>query len=168
MLEIPKLPIGVRFLVLVCLKQGLLILLIVSFGLLIFYRPGVAEDDFRNILSLICIVLVGHVAGKLSPFLGQEPMLGMLFSGIALRNTLPSIITPVPHRWTAVLWTMALASVIARAGLSLQKQKVVKHIFEALLLGIIPVITESVIIAFVARYTFALPASWAFTLVILG
>ncbi len=95
---------------------------------------------------------------------GQEAMLGMLFAGILLRNLFPSIVAPIPHSWTSVLWTIALCSVISRAGLSLQTSKVLPHIYQSFLLGTFPVLTEAIILSFLARQFFELPTTWSYTL----
>lgn len=115
-----------------------------------------------KISSLLIIVSTGYIGGQISEKIGQDSMLGMLITGIILKNT--TNIQNIPHAWTSVLWTMALAAVISRAGLSLQKSKVLSHLNEALLLGIIPVVSEAVVIAFMARLLFQIPAPWAFTL----
>jgi Kef-type K+ transport system membrane component KefB len=121
-------------------------------------------DNLEQEVSLVLTVLMGWIGGQISTGLGQDAMLGMLLTGILLRNLFPSIIVPIPHSWTAILWTTALASVISRAGLSLQKHKILPNIVESIFLGIIPVVTEGVVTAFVAKLFFGIPPAWAFTL----
>ena len=82
------------------------------------------------------------MGGHAAVHLGQDGMLGMLGAGVMMRNLFPFLILDIPHSWTSVLWTLALCSVISRAGLSLEREKVVPHLREALFLGTVPVLTE--------------------------
>jgi Kef-type K+ transport system membrane component KefB len=108
--------------------------------------------------------MMGWIGGEISVELGQDGMLGMLCTGMLIRHLFPFLIVPIPHSWTAIIWTTALSSVISRAGLSLQSQKILPNIVESIFLGIVPVVTEGVVIALVAKLFFGLPPSWAFTL----
>jgi hypothetical protein len=157
----------------------ILIIINVIFGIYFFqgYISTIISANFREILSLIVIVSSGIIGGQTSTYYGQDSMLGMLGAGVLMRNVFPFLIMDIPHSWTSVLWTLALCSVISRAGLSLQKEKVLPHLFEALFLGTIPVLTEvwlNVInyklisqvfaLSMMARFFFSLPTTWAFTL----
>lgn len=93
-------------------------------------------------LSLVVIVTSGILGGQAAIELGQDSMLGMLFAGVVMRNLFSSLIVTIPHCWTSVMWTLALCSVISRAGLSLQKTKVMSNLKESIMLGFIPVLIE--------------------------
>ena len=120
--------------------------------------------NLASLISLFIVVLVGNIGSKYATKLGQDPMLGMLFSGILVKFMLPKLVVSIPHTWTAVLWTQALASVIARAGLSLQKPKVLPHLLQATMIGTIPLLMETTFLATMAKDLLFLPTNWAFTL----
>ncbi|KAJ3000682.1 Na(+)/H(+) antiporter [Globomyces sp. JEL0801] len=135
--------------------------------ILYIFRQSVGvffNDNIYQLLSLIVIVLVGIWGGRLAERVGQDPMLGMLFSGLLLRNLFPSFIYPIPHSWTSILWTTALCSVISRAGLSLMLPKVIPNVWESLFLGTVPVLAEAIMLALMTSVVFHLPLPWAFTL----
>ncbi|KAJ3340709.1 Sodium/hydrogen exchanger 9B2, partial [Kappamyces sp. JEL0680] len=120
--------------------------------------------NLRHALSLVVVVTAGLLGGNMALAAGQDTMIGMLAGGIVVRNVFPFLLTPIPHSWTSILWTLALCSVICRAGLSLQKYKVVPHLYEAVLLGSLPLLCEAVVTAFVARMMFGVPTPWAYAL----
>jgi Kef-type K+ transport system membrane component KefB len=91
-------------------------------------------------------------------------MLGMILFGYLSKKLLPSIITTIPHSWKSVIWTLALSSVLCRAGLSLQSKKIVKFTTKIACLGTIPVVTEAILVGFIAQKIFDVPISWAFTI----
>ncbi|KAJ3382450.1 Sodium/hydrogen exchanger 9B2 [Entophlyctis sp. JEL0112] len=91
-------------------------------------------------------------------------MLGMLLTGLLLRNVFRPFIFQVPHAWTTPLWTAALSAVTARAGLSLQSQVINANLWPTLILGIIPVTLEALFLAGLAAWVFHLPPPWSFTL----
>jgi Kef-type K+ transport system membrane component KefB len=89
-------------------------------------------------------------------------MLGMLLSGMILRNLFRGWIVDLPHTWTSKLWTLALASVIARAGLTLELSLLKKNAKAVGLLGVIPILCEAFCLAKMGTSLFLLPTSWAF------
>ena len=147
-------------------QESLFVGLLAAFVLVSYMDYSIPEGNstLASFISLIAVVSSGHFGGKYALKLGQDPMLGMLFAGILCKYLLPKLIVPIPHTWTAVLWTQALASVLARAGLSLQKPKVLPHLLQATLLGTIPILMETVFLATAAKHIFVLPTNWAFTL----
>jgi hypothetical protein len=95
----------------------------------------------------------------------------MLFSGVLLRNTFPSLIVTIPHEWTSKLWSLALTSVfflnfqiIARSGLYLDLKIISKNKTATFALGCIPLLTETIWLVLISVYLFEFPISWAFTL----
>eukprot|EP00842_Homolaphlyctis_polyrhiza_P004974 jgi/Hompol1/5478/HPOL_000917-RA len=91
-------------------------------------------------------------------------MLGMLVTGFLLRNLLPGIIVPIPHAWTTRLWSIALTSVVARAGLSIDKQTILANIHVTTAVGTVPVLFEALCLASMSAMIFAVPPAWAMTL----
>lgn len=119
---------------------------------------------WRQFFSLSATVSIGIMGGKLAEMNKQSAMLGMLFTGVLLRNVFPTIIIQLPHEWTSKLWSLALTSVIARAGLYLEINVLSKNSISTIALGSIPVLAETFFTAFVSSFVFKLPLSWAFTL----
>ncbi|KAJ3112034.1 Sodium/hydrogen exchanger 9B2 [Phlyctochytrium bullatum] len=116
------------------------------------------------LISLVLVVLLGVLGGRAAERLKQSPMLGMLLAGVLSRNLLPTIILPLPHSWTAQLWTVALSAVVSRAGLSLQIPVIRPNLVPTMLLGSIPVICEAVFLAWLVQWVFGLPPEWSYTL----
>lgn len=125
---------------------------------------SILSSNIREFLSLVVIVSSGLLGEQVAIAYGQDTMLGMLAAGVVMRNIFPYLILDIPHAWTSILWTLALCSVISRAGLSLQKDRVLPHLREALMLGLVPVLTETFALSTMARLFFGLPTPWAFTL----
>nr|KAJ3404816.1 Sodium/hydrogen exchanger 9B2 [Polyrhizophydium stewartii] len=123
-----------------------------------------ASSTAAALLSLLLTVGLGIIGGRIAERFRQAPMLGMLVTGFLLRNALPSIIVPIPHSWTAKLWSVALTSVVARAGLSIDRHALAANLRTTTLLGVLPVAAEAVVLAVFASLAFGMPLEWAFTL----
>ncbi|KAI8807306.1 hypothetical protein BJ742DRAFT_813212 [Cladochytrium replicatum] len=117
-----------------------------------------------QIFSLCIIVLFGVSGGLFAERFDQPPMLGMLLSGVAVRNLLGGITVPVPHSWSSKIWAVALSSVLARAGLAIRKDTVTSRGWQVLLFGSLPVIFEAAFLGNLTAYTFSMPSEWAATL----
>lgn len=124
----------------------------------------IPSESINLAISLIILSIFGIIGGKIARYFKQESMLGMLFIGYLCRNLFPSIVIPIPHSWTSVIWTMALASVVCRAGLSMKLDQLLKYRNITLCLGVFPVISEGLLIGIVTKYAFAIPWVWAFTI----
>ncbi|KAJ3076864.1 Sodium/hydrogen exchanger 9B2 [Podochytrium sp. JEL0797] len=124
-----------------------------------------APQSFLKLLfSLVAVVSLGVAGGRVAEKLKQPAMLGMLLTGLLLRNLFRSIIVPLPHSWTTPLWTMALSAVTARAGLSLQTSIIKSNFYPVLLMGTIPVLLESFFLAGLVGLVFHMSTPWCFTL----
>ncbi|EGF79597.1 hypothetical protein BATDEDRAFT_26048 [Batrachochytrium dendrobatidis JAM81] len=122
------------------------------------------SSSIAAFISLFVIVCTGIAGGKLAERFKQAPMLGMLIAGCLVRNLFPLLIVPIPHSWTTRLWAIALASVVARAGLSIDRHTIHANLTTTLAVGIIPVCTEAIVLAGLASIVLKLPIAWAFTL----
>ncbi|KAJ3107500.1 Sodium/hydrogen exchanger 9B2 [Physocladia obscura] len=129
----------------------------------------IAEADAHRtsaelLVSLVIVVSLGALGGRVAERLRQPPMLGMLLTGLFLRNMFRAIIHPIPHAWTTPLWTLALSAVTARAGLSLQTQVMNANLSATLLLGIFPVVIEACFLSALINLIFHMTLPWCFTL----
>ncbi|KAI8912596.1 Cation/H+ exchanger, partial [Gorgonomyces haynaldii] len=118
---------------------------------------------FQCLISLVIVVFVGALGGRMAEKVQQASMLGMVFTGVLLRNVLPSIIVPIPHQWTSKLWSLALTAVIARAGLFLEMETLWRNMIPSLAMGTIPVIVEASVMAQSVHWLFGLSYPWSFT-----
>ncbi|KAI9341977.1 hypothetical protein BDR26DRAFT_1006914 [Obelidium mucronatum] len=105
------------------------------------------KSFFALLFSLVFVVSMGIGGGRFAEKFKQPPMLGMLGTGLLLRNLLRGVVLPLPHSWTTPLWTIALSAVTARAGLSLQTSVISANLYPTLMLGAIPVLLESFFLA---------------------
>ncbi|KAJ1569877.1 hypothetical protein HK096_011280 [Nowakowskiella sp. JEL0078] len=125
-----------------------------------FRTPSTAQI----LLSLTITVLAGIGGGRLSERWKQPALLGMLLTGIFLRNVFPTTIVAIPSSWTSKLWALALSSVLARAGLTVRRAVVTANIRATVLFGIVPVGVEALWLAGVSAWAFGLPPAWSFVL----
>ncbi|KAL2097494.1 hypothetical protein ACEWY4_006701 [Coilia grayii] len=128
-------------------------------------EPG--GNLFGIVVLFICAVIAGRLVGlvhlpRLPPF---PPLLGMLLAGILLRN-IPVVTDAVKidKDWSAALRSIALAVILARAGLGLDGSalKKLKGVCVRLAMG--PCLIEACTIALVSYYIMKLPLVWGFIL----
>ncbi|XP_055765976.1 sodium/hydrogen exchanger 9B2-like isoform X1 [Salvelinus fontinalis] len=122
---------------------------------------------FGITVLFICSVTGGKLVGlirlpKLPPF---PPLLGMLLSGFLLRN-IPVVTDAVyiDNRWSASLRNIALAVILARAGLGLDGSALKKLSMVCIRVGMGPCIIEACTIAIVSHFLMGLPWIWGFIL----
>lgn len=124
-----------------------------------------------NLFGITIIFLCALIGGKivelirlpnLPPF---PPLLGMLLMGFLLRN-IPVVTTGVyvDHKWSAALRNIALAVILARAGLGLDPSALKKLKSVCLRVSVGPCIIEACTIALVSHFLMGLPWIWGFIL----
>ncbi|KAI8622551.1 hypothetical protein BC830DRAFT_1088749 [Chytriomyces sp. MP71] len=116
------------------------------------------------LFSFSLVVSLGILGGRAAEKLKQPVMIGMLLTGLLLRNLFRGVILPTPHSWTTPLWTMALSAVTARAGLSLQTTVIRANLQATLLMGTVPIVVETLFLAGLIGLVFHMSAAWCFTL----
>ncbi|XP_030644223.1 sodium/hydrogen exchanger 9B2 [Chanos chanos] len=160
-----------------CPPRGLLASLItkVSLALVLFGVVwSITEEEClpgHNLFGIMTLFLCAITGGKLvglirlpnlPPF---PPLLGMLLAGFLLRN-IPVVTDAVRinHRWSASLRNIALAVILARAGLGLDGSalKKLKGVCVRVSLG--PCLIEASTIAVVSHFLMGLPWVWGFIL----
>ncbi|KAM6972717.1 sodium/hydrogen exchanger 9B2 [Aplochiton taeniatus] len=122
---------------------------------------------FGITVLFICAITGGKVVAlirlpKLPPF---PPLLGMLLMGFMLRN-IPVVTKAVyiDFRWSSSLRNIALAVILARAGLGLDGSALKKLKSVCLRVGAGPCIMEACSIAVVSHFLMGLPWVWGFIL----
>ncbi|KAG7486625.1 hypothetical protein JOB18_035069 [Solea senegalensis] len=135
---------------------------------------SITEDEclpggnlFGITVLFLCALIGGKLVAlirlpKLPPF---PPLLGMLLMGFMLRNT-PVITTGVNIniRWSSSLRNIALAVILARAGLGLDSTALVKLKSVCIRVAVGPCIIEACTVALVSHFLLGLPWVWGFIL----
>jgi hypothetical protein len=137
--------------------------LIVSATLLAFLKFDHQSlfDLGPSLLSLVLSVVIGMAGGYLFEKMGYPPMLGMLLTGIVLKNVFATIIIDLPHLWLSKLWTLSLTAVISRSGLSMKASSLRSDFSQVLILGSVPMFLEALFLSACASQFFRLPTPWA-------
>ncbi|MGV2829752.1 cation:proton antiporter domain-containing protein [Myxosarcina sp. GI1(2024)] len=108
------------------------------------------------LLSIALILLLGLLSGQLMLKLGAPPLIGAILTGIIIGPDLGNFIAPVVLN-TADSWrSLAVMVILMRAGLGLDREKLVKQGTVAIRLGFLPALTEAIVIAIAAKFLFAL------------
>ncbi|KAJ8407491.1 hypothetical protein AAFF_G00273480 [Aldrovandia affinis] len=122
---------------------------------------------FGITVLFICAVVGGKIVGqirlpRLPPF---PPLLGMLLAGFTLRN-IPVVTDAVyiHFRWSASLRNIALAIILARAGLGLDSSALKKLKLVCLRVAVGPCTIEACTVAVASHFLMGLPWIWGFIL----
>ncbi|KAJ8001121.1 hypothetical protein DPEC_G00187930 [Dallia pectoralis] len=127
--------------------------------------PG--RNLFGIVVLFICSFTGGKVVGlvrlpKLPPF---PPLLGMLLTGFLLRN-IPVVTDAVyiDFQWSASLRNIALAIILARAGLGLDGPALKKLSMVCLRVAVGPCVMEACTVSILSHFLLGLPWIWGFIL----
>jgi len=104
--------------------------------------------------SAIFILLLGLLGGELVRRLGAPPLLGMIIVGIVLGEPLGDWLDPMVMNVADELRMTAVMIILMRAGLGLDREKLVQQGSVALRLGFLPALTEMGAIALFATLLF--------------
>ena len=109
----------------------------------------------NNLLfSLVLILLLGFVGGQIAQRFKAPPLLGMMLIGILLGTEVSNLIAPKMLDLADDCRTIAVMVILMRAGLGLDRDKLVKQGSVALRLGFLPALTEAIAISFLAVWLF--------------
>ncbi|ELS03973.1 NhaP-type Na+(K+)/H+ antiporter [Xenococcus sp. PCC 7305] len=106
------------------------------------------------LLSIILILLLGFFGGQLARRMGAPPLMGMIIVGILLGSEVSNATAPSVLELADDLRTMAVMVILMRAGLGLDRDKLLKQGNVALRLGVLPAIAEALMIALAAIWLF--------------
>ena len=104
--------------------------------------------------SLVLILLLGFLGGQLARKLNAPPLLGMMLVGILLGSEVSNLIAVRVLDLADDLRTAAVMVILMRAGLGLDRDKLVKQGSVALRLGFLPALTEAIAISFISIWLF--------------
>ncbi len=106
------------------------------------------------LLSLILILFLGFFGGQLARRIGAPPLMGMIIVGIILGSEVSNVIAPSLLELADDLRMIAVMVILMRAGLGLDRDKLLKQGNVALRLGVLPATTEAIAIALTAIWLF--------------
>lgn len=104
--------------------------------------------------STIAILLCGFFAGQFAYRLGAPPLIGMIIVGILIGPEFGNLIVPQVLAFADELRTIAVMVILMRAGLGLDREKLMQQGSVAVRLGLLPAMTEAIAIAFAAIWLF--------------
>lgn len=104
--------------------------------------------------SAILILLLGLIGGELVRRLGAPPLLGMIIVGVVLGTKLANLLDPIVITLADDLRTAAVMVILMRAGLGLDREKLLQQGSIALRLGFLPALIEMGAIALFSTVLF--------------
>ncbi|EYC23569.1 hypothetical protein Y032_0015g2725 [Ancylostoma ceylanicum] len=117
----------------------------------------VSENYVTSAYSLGIIIAVGVVMGYLAQLCRIPSLLGMLLTGIVLRNVTGSILNvSVVKEWSVVLRRTSFIVILLRGGLSLDANAVRRLKGACLRLSVIPCTVETIVVALAAKIIFGM------------
>jgi len=102
--------------------------------------------------SFILILLLGFFVGQISQRLKVPALVGMVLVGIILGPQVADLIDPSVLAASAPLRTIAVMVILMKAGLGLDREKLVQQGTVALRLGFLPASCEALIVALAAMW----------------
>ncbi|BDI16301.1 sodium:proton antiporter [Nostoc cf. commune SO-36] len=100
--------------------------------------------------SFILILLIGFFVGQIARRLKAPALVGMVLVGIILGPQVADLISPDVLAGSAPLRTIAVMVILMKAGLGLDREKLVQQGTVALRLGFLPAACEALVIALAA------------------
>ncbi|GAB1609493.1 sodium/hydrogen exchanger 9B2-like isoform X1 [Argonauta hians] len=118
-----------------------------------------------NIFSLWVVLVACILGGYIIQFIYLPPLLGMLITGIVLKNVPEFEVAQHVHRhWSATLRHTALTIILIRAGLGLNPVALRKLSFAVVRLAFMPCLTEALVVTVASHFFMGLPWIWGLML----
>ncbi|KAI5704273.1 hypothetical protein M8J75_003579 [Diaphorina citri] len=142
---------------------GWVICLLVSWGLLYtLVKEEVAPGG--QLLKLLTLIVSAHIAGIIVSHVNLPPLLGMLVTGIVLRNIKFFEVSGTYREIVVTTREIALTVILIKAGLGLDAKALKKLSFVVLKLAFIPCIVEATGAAVCCYFILGMPWVWGFLL----
>lgn len=106
------------------------------------------------LISIVLILVCGFVSGQLVRQIGAPPLMGMIIVGIFMGPEIAQLIAPSVLNIADDLRAIAIMVILMRAGLGLDRAKLLKQSSVAIRLGFLPALTEAIAIAGMAMVLF--------------
>lgn len=104
------------------------------------------------LLGVLIILAVGFVLGEVAGRLGLPKLIGMLFGGVLIGPHVLDILTEPIYAISDEIRLFVLLVILFKAGLGLDKEKLMAQGTVALRLGFIPCIMETLVVAAATRW----------------
>jgi NhaP-type Na+/H+ or K+/H+ antiporter len=104
--------------------------------------------------SVLWILLMGFFAGQIARRLGAPPLIGMILVGVILGPQAASVLSSEVLDSADSLRLVAVTIILMKAGLGLDREKLVQQSSVALRLGFLPAACEAIAITFAAMAVF--------------
>ena len=108
------------------------------------------------VFSLIFIWAAAHVGATLAKLINVPPLLGMLLSGLCLRNVPGGLVEALPKEWSSATRAAGLSVILMRSGLELDLVAFKRVGLAAARLTVMPGLSEAIVTGFVATALFNL------------
>lgn len=116
--------------------------------------------------ALLVLWIVSFIAGRFFSFLRIPPLLGILVSGIVLRNTAAaSVVEPIlSPQCGSTIRCVGLANILMIAGLEIDTSALRRMGSACLRLTVLPGVSEAFAMAFMGHWVFGMPISLSLTM----
>lgn len=106
------------------------------------------------LLGILLILLAGYAFGEIAYHLGLPKLIGMLLCGILIGPHVMDILPEVIHELSDEIRMLALLVILFKAGLGLDKNKIIAQGSVAIRLGFMPAVIEASVVAVATHYIF--------------
>lgn len=106
------------------------------------------------LISIVLILVCGFAGGQLVRQIGAPPLIGMILVGIIIGPEIAQLIAPTVLNIADDLRAIAVMVILMRAGLGLDRDKLIKQSSVAIRLGFLPALTEAIAVAAIAMVLF--------------
>ncbi|XP_049949549.1 sodium/hydrogen exchanger 9B2-like [Schistocerca serialis cubense] len=117
-----------------------------------------------NIFTLLMLFLLAYIVGQLVSLIRLPPLLGMLLTGIAIRNLHLFNLSGVYMEVVSSLRKIAMTVILIKAGLGLDAQALKRLSLVVIRLAFIPCLFEASTVGLVSHYLLDFPWLWGFLL----
>ena len=117
-----------------------------------------------ELFTLFLTWFIAWAGGYIVGGCGLPPLLGMLISGLLLRNLTPQSWLMFPENWKTTIRASSLALILMRSGLELDPNALKKSGLSAFRLTFIPGVVEACYTALIAHFLFHMPVFLALSL----
>ncbi len=126
-------------------------------GLMGVVRAGLVAGSFSTggagvIQGILVVLAVGFIAGEIAGRLGLPKLIGMLLAGVMVGPEMMDLLPGQMIELSDQIRTLALLVVLTKAGLGLDREKILQEGSVAIRLGFLPAVIEAAVVAVATRY----------------
>ncbi|XP_059482694.1 sodium/hydrogen exchanger 9B2-like [Neocloeon triangulifer] len=142
----------------------IVVMILLTFGALISLLGNTAMPPDGGIFQLVMLTFVAFAAGFLLSLCKMPPLLGMLLSGILLRNVGAFYLEDSYLEAVSSLRKLAMVVILIKAGLGLDPQALKRLSCMVIRLSFCPCLVEAVTAMFAAHLLLGMPWLWGILL----